>query len=403
MALYVYQAFSRDGKKVRGTFDAASAQQVKEHLARQGLFPISIAPGTLESALPWWRRLFVSKVSVKDKILFTKQFAILLRSGVPLLQALELLVEQLEGNLRTIIVNIKDEIKEGRSLADALKKYPKTFDNIYIQLVRAGEASGNLEVILERLTSYMERQEVIRGKVSSALRGPMMQMIFAVIVVVILLVSVVPSMAENFADLGGELPAPTRFLMAISDFVTSYYLLIAAFLGAAFVGFKFWVATPAGARAFDKFKLRLPIISYFARTNAVVQFSYTLGMLLEGGVDIAEALDIVCSIIDNRILADALSQARDKIIKQGKITQYLKQADIFPPIAIYLIKTGEETGKLDVMLLTVARNYEEDLGEYADNLSALIGPISLVVMAVVVGFIVISIMLPIVSMGGLAG
>ncbi|HSW74028.1 MAG TPA: type II secretion system F family protein [Candidatus Limnocylindria bacterium] len=398
MALYFYQAFSKDGKKVTGYLDAPSMVTVKEQLVKQGLFPTSITPAQGEAGQSWLRSLFTRSVTEKDKILFTRQLSILLKSGVPLLQALELLTEHFEGGLRSTIVTIKDNIKEGSSFADALKKFPRTFDKIYVQLVRAGEASGNLEMILDRLTSYMERRQAIAKRVRSALQYPMMQGGVALLVVGFLLVFVVPTMTENFAEQGQELPTPTEILIGISDFVASYYLILIVVGIAGFIGFKYWAATPSGARSLDRLKLRLPLIKYFARTNAVVQFSYTLGMLIEGGVALPEALDIVCSIIDNRILADTLSQARDKIIKQGKITQYLKQTNIFPPIAIYLIKTGEEGGKLGEMLLTVARNYEEELGELADSLSASLGPILLVIMAVIVGFIVVSLALPMLEM-----
>ncbi len=401
MALYFYQALSKDGKKVTGHIDAPSLQGVKEQLVRQGLFPITIELGTAESKQPWWKRLLSRGITTKEKILFTRQLAILLRSGVPLLQALELLVDQVEGNLRSTLVAIKDEIREGKSFADALKKYPKTFDNIYVQLVRAGEASGNLEIILERLTLYLERRAAIAKRVKSALQYPLMQLGVAVVAIAILLTQVVPKMAENFSKFDKGLPLPTQILLSISNFATDYYLIVLIVLILAFVGFKYWSSTSDGARAIDRLKLRLPLIKYFARTNAVVQFSYTLGMLLEGGVNLAESLDIVCNIIDNRVLADTLRQARDKIIKQGKITQYLKQTDVFPPMAIYLIKTGEESGKLDEMLLTVARNYEDDLGELADSLTAKIGPILLIVMGLVVGFIVISIAMPMAQMGDL--
>ena len=168
---------------------------------------------------------------------------------------------------------------------------------------------------------------------------------------------------------------------------------------AGIIGYRYWKSTAAGARMIDQIKLKLPVIGYFTRTNAIVQFSYTLGMLLEGGVNLAEALDIVVNIIDNRVLAGELSEARDKIIKQGKIAQYLKQTGIFPPIATYLISTGEQTGQLDKMLLTVAENYEDELGEYADSLSAKIGPVLLILMALIVGFIVIALMLPMIQMG----
>ena len=399
MALFSYQAFSKDGKKITGMVDAPSLQAAKEQLSRQGIYPITVTPSSLEAAVPWYKRIFQKKITPKDKILFTKQLAVLLKSGVPLLQALELLIEQFEGNLRSILVQIKDEVKEGASFADALKRYPKVFDNIYVQLVRAGEASGKLETILERLTAFMERREEIRKRVRSALTGPIIQLIMAVLVVSAMMIFVVPTMAENFAESGKALPAPTAILLAISNIFTRYYIVVIILLILVIIAYRYWKSTPAGARMIDQIKLKLPIIGYFTRTNAIVQFCYTLGMLLEGGVNLAESLDIVVNIIDNRVLADALREARDKIIKQGKIAQYLKQTGIFPPIATYLISTGEQTGQLDKMLLTVAQNYEQELSEYADGLSAKIGPILLIVMAVIVGFIVIALMLPMTQMG----
>lgn len=402
MALYVYQAFSKDGKKVTGTIDATSLQTAKEQLSKQGIYPIAVTLSSPLQSMPWYKRFFTKSITPKEKILFTKQLAVLLKSGVPLLQALELLVEQFEGPIRTMLINIKDEVKEGISFADALKKYPKAFDNIYVQLVRAGEASGKLELILERLTAYLERRAAIRKRVRSALTGPIIQLVVAVIVVSLLLIKVVPSMAENFTASGKPLPLPTQILLSLSLVFTRYYWLVLIVLILFIAGYRFWKSTPSGALIIDKIKLKLPIIGYFTRMNAIVQFSYTLGMLLEGGVNLAQSLDIVVNIIDNKVLAQALREARDKIIKQGKISQYLKQTNLFPPIAIYLINTGEQSGQLDAMLLTVAKNYEDDLGEYADSLSARIAPTLLIVMAVIVGFIIIAIMLPMVQMGDLA-
>lgn len=402
MALYVYQAFSKDGKKITGTIDAPTLQSAKEQLSRQGIYPITVTVSSQEAVLPWWKRFFAKKVTTKDKILFTRQLAVLLRSGVQLLQALELLTEQFEGSIKAMLVKIKDEVKEGISFADALKKYPQVFDNIYVQLVRAGEASGKLEIILERLTAYLERRAEIRKRIRSALTGPIIQLVVAVLVVSILIIKVVPAMASSFVAAGAALPFPTQVLLSISAIFTQYYVIVLIILVILIAGILYWKSTPQGARVIDKVKLKLPIIGYFSRTNAVVQFAYTLGMLIESGVNLAESLDIVVNIIDNRILADSLREARDKIIKQGKIAQYLKQTNLFPPIAIYLISTGEQSGKLDVMLLTVAKNYEEELGEYADTLSSLIGPILLIFMAVIVGFIVLALMLPMIQLGGLA-
>lgn len=402
MALYFYQALAKDGKKVTGYVDAPSPLRVKEQLSSRGLFPITITSAA-EERVSFFSHLFQRSVSIKEKILFTRQLTILLRSGIPLLQALELLTDQFAGKLKTMLVRIKDDIKEGQSFADALKKYPSTFDTIYVQLVRAGEASGKLETILDRLTLYMERRQALGKRISSALQYPMIQLGLSVAVVIFLLIGVVPNLVSQFSDSGKELPTPTRMLISVSNALRNHYLIIAVIILLLVSGFIYWKSTATGARQWDKLKLKLPLVGYFARTNAIVQFCYTLGILLEGGVNLSQALDIVCSIINNRILADTLNEARDKIIKQGKIAQYLKQTEIFPPIAIYLISTGEESGSLDTMLLTVARNYEEELGEITDTMSVWISPIMLVVMGLIVGFIVLSIALPMVEMSTMAG
>jgi type IV pilus assembly protein PilC len=402
MALYFYQGFSRDGKRVSGYLDASSLQSVKEQLIKQQIYPSSIALAHQEARIPWWKRLFAGRVSAKDKILFTKQLAILLKAGVPLLQALELLTEYFEGQFQAMLTIIKDDVKEGRALNEALAKYPKAFDSIYVQLVRAGEASGKLEMILERLTAYLERQEEIRKKISAALREPAIQLGMAVVVITVMMTAVVPGMAEAFEGSGKELPASTELVMAISNIFVNYYLFLIAGIISLVGGLMYWRSTKSGKLYIDRLMLRLPFVSYFAKTRAIVQFTQTLGILTESGVNLAESLDIVCKIIDNQVLADALNEARDKIIKQGKIAQYLKQTGIFPPIAIYLINTGEESGKLDTMLLTVAKNYEDELTERIDGLTAAIGPIMLVVMGLIVGFIVLSIAEPLTQMSDIS-
>jgi type II secretory pathway component PulF len=394
MALYSYEAFSKDGKKVHGTVDAPSSEALKEQLARQGLFLTKIELSGGISTGNFFQRLFEKKVTIKDKILFTKQLAILLKSGVPILQAIELLIEQFEGGARTMLVRVKDDVKEGTALADALAKYPKIFENLYIQLVRAGEATGKLDIILERLTMFLERREAIGKKVSGAMQQPIIQMVVAALVVVVLVVKVVPSMAKNFTEQKVELPWITQFILDLSDFLINYFILIIGALIAVVSIFKLWKSSAVGSRQYDQLKLKLPLIKNLSQMNAVVQFSYTLGLLLEGGVNIAEALDIVVSVIDNKVLASALRIARDNIVKEGKIAEYLKQTKMFPPIAIYLIKTGEETGQLDKMLLTVAENYEKDYVELIDKVTGLISPVMLIVMAAVVGVIVMAVAMP---------
>lgn len=395
MALFNYQALNKQGKKIKGTIDAVSPEFAREQLVKSGLYPIHItAIEQINGRGNFITRLFSRRISVNDKILFTKQLAILLKSGVPLLQALDLLSEQFSGYLKNIIIDVKDDIKQGGSLAQGLAKFPKVFDNIYIQLVRAGEASGRLEVILERLVDYLERRQEINKRVKGALRYPLIQLALVCLVVTFLLTFVLPSLTAQFSAQGAVLPFSTRLLIGLSHIITHYWYLLIIIIVVFYFAFRYWRSTPRGGTIVDTLKLKLPIIGFFSRMNAIVQFSRTLGMLLESGVNLAEALDIVVKITPNKILATALDQARDKIIKQGRISEFLKQSGVFPPIAIYLINTGEQSGQLDTMLLTVAKNYEDELIEYSDNLSALVDPIMMLVMGVVVGFIVLSIVQP---------
>ena len=397
MALYSYQAFTKDGKRVSGNIDAATTQAAKDAIVKMGLLPIKIdaaTSGPQQTESSWLKSIFSRRVSIKDKIFFTKQLAILLKSGIPLMQALELMVEQTEGQLKNIVIYLKDNIKEGKSLADGLSKYPKVFDNIYIQLVKAGEASGRLEIILERLTVYLERRQAITKKIRGALQYPLIQLGIVILVVVVLLTAVVPQISEVFASKGAALPLPTRILMAMSGFLINHYIILLIMIISMVSGFLYWKSTDSGKRTIDRIKLKIPGVKYFVKMGAVVQFSRTLGMLIEGGVNLAEALNIVTKIVDNKVLVDALNEAKENIIKQGKISQYLKQTNIFPPVAIYLINTGEQSGHLDTMLITVAEYYEAELSELADSLAGYINPVMLLVMGGVVGFIVMAIALP---------
>jgi len=399
MALFFYKALSKTGKLVTGTFDASSEVAVRAELTNKGLYAVHIAPHAQASSFSLFSlQLFESSVSFKDLIFFTKQLAVLLKSGVPLLQSLELLSEQFKGKLRSIIIVLKDNIKEGKSLADGLEQYPKVFNNIYVQLVRAGEASGKLELILERLVEYLERRQAIKSKISKALAYPAFQVVLMLSVVVALMVMVVPQLTGILEDSGKEIPLATRVLMALSSLFINHYILLLTGLVAIILSIAYVLSTPWGKIKFDTLKLHIPMIRYFARTGAVVQFCSTLGMLEESGVSLAAALGIVDKIIDNAVLRETLREAKEKIIKQGKITPFLKETNIFPSIAIYLIKTGEESGQLGYMLNIVANNYEKDLSELTDSLTASIEPIMTGVLGASIGFIMMAVMGPIISM-----
>ena len=404
MAFYFYKAFSKEGKKTTGFVDASSLPAARDQVLKMGLYPIDILlEGKARGRCQWFKLLFAKRVPFKEKLFFSKQLSILLRSGVPLLQALTLLSEQSEGALKKVLVALRDNIKIGKSLADAMSEFPLVFDAIYVQLVRAGEASGRLENILDKLTVQLERKQTISSKITKALMYPAIQLGVVVLAAMVLLVFVVPELSAIFESQGGQLPWPTRFLMNSSDFIVDYYLILIVFFTIIYLLYRYWKSTLNGAKIIDRIKLHVPIVRFFTRIGAVVQFSSTLGMLMESGVNLAESLDIVCKIVDNKIISATLKEARDKIIKQGKITQYLQQTGVFPAMATYLIKTGEDGGQLGHMLPMVSKNYEDELIEASDNLAAKLGPFMLIFMAIVVGFMVMAIMLPMVEMNELAG
>ncbi|MBD3273616.1 hypothetical protein GF385_04685, partial [Candidatus Dependentiae bacterium] len=321
----------------------------------------------------------------------------------PLLQALELLVDQFEKRFKRILINVKDGVKSGETLASQLNKYPKVFSNVYVQLVKAGEASGKLHMILERLTDYLEKSEETKKRAKKAASYPLFMLAFSFAVIIALLAFLVPRITDLFLKMGKELPGPTLFLKDVSDFVlNNYFILIFSGIGLILL-FTYWKSTPSGKLKLDELFLKLPLTSYFSKTKAVVQFSQTLGMLLEAGVNLSEALDIVCNIVENTVLVKKLQNAKDKIIKEGKISKYLKETDIFPNIASYMISTGEQSGQLAQMLLTVGSDYEENLKDITDSLVSKIGPVTTIITGAVIAFIVLSVFLPIVELGDLPG
>lgn len=397
MALYVYKALTREGKHISGQIDAASSEAVRAEIVSKNMYPVDIQLYKNASFQFSLRNIFQQSVPFKDLIFFTKQLAVLLKSGVPLLQALELLVDQFKGKLHSILISLKDGIKEGRSLADGLENYPKVFSKIYIQLVRAGEASGQLEVILVRLTEYLERREDLRKKVSGALSYPIFQLVLVCAMVIGLMTKVVPGLVDVLEGMSTKIPSQTKFLMALSDFMVNHYMVMYGSILAVVFSFTAWRSTKKGRYLWDALMLKIPVVKFFAKTNAVVQFCSTLGMLLESGVSLAPALDIVANIIENKVLLEAIEQAKEKIVKQGKITSFLKETNVFPPMAIYLIKTGEQSGELPLMLLTVSKNYEDELSELTESLTSKIEPVMLVVMGSIVGFVMWAIMGPLLS------
>jgi type II secretory pathway component PulF len=329
MPLFRYQAFDQKGKIISGELEAENTGDLKDLVKKNGFYLCKIYPTNTESLFSKFISILESSVTDKIKIQFTNQLSILLKAGVPLLDAMNLVALQFEGSFRRTLNKIIDDIKEGVSLADALEKYPKIFPSLYTQLVRAGEASGNLEMVLDRLTTFMERSEAIVGSVGKALQKPMFMGIMILLVFIGAVVFIIPSISGTLSQTGKGLPVLTQAMLDLSDFFKNYYLAIGIFLSTAIFFFKRWKNSEKGRVAFDSFLLKLPKIGTLQKNKAVVQFSQTLGMLLEAGVNLPAALDIVNNVVDNAILSQALKVARGEIVKEGKIAKHLKNTNIW--------------------------------------------------------------------------
>ena len=403
MPSFKYQAFDHKGRVVSGEQEASSLGELKDFLRNSGLFLFKINDQNSASLLSSIQSLFEPGVSNKTKIQFTNQLAILLRAGVPLLDAMNLIVLQFEGTFKKILTTVVDDLRGGVSFAESLEKYPKVFYSLYTQLVRAGEASGNLEMVLERLTSFLERSENVDKAISNAMAKPIFMGIVIICVFVVAVVFVIPGIGGTLSQIGKALPPLTQFMMDLSAFVRNYYLQLGGITFVAIVLFKRWKDSETGRVSYDSLLLKIPKISELQKNRVVVQFSQTLGMLLEAGVNLSAALDIVNNVVDNAILQQALKFAKEEIVKEGKIAKHLKNTNIFSPVSGYMIKTGEESGNLAVMLIKVGKDSETELVEAVDNLVAAIDPIMTIAVAVIVLLLVLAILLPIMEMSDISG
>lgn len=398
MPQFSYQAFDRQGRVQSGQLDANGIAEVQEYLKNRNLLPSHISK--VQGGGNWWNLAYwQTSVDVKTKIQFTEQLSILLRAGVPLLETFNLLIEQFNGHFQRVLVDVRQSLQEGVPLATALEKYPKIFENFYIQLVRAGEASANLDVVLEKLTIFMQRNQATSDKISDAMQGPIFQMCMAMGLLVGACKFLIPSMSGLLSQMGsGELPELTQFMLDMTEFFGEYWLAVAALGGGGLFLFLQWKNSAQGKLSFDSMLLKLPGVAGFAKNRAVVQFAQTLGMLLEAGVNLPMALDIVSSIVDNSILSNTLKQARNNIIKEGKIAKHLKSTEIFSLVSSYMIKTGEESGNLAQMLIKVGNEAEISLLKATDNLVGLINPLLSILLAIIVILVGGAILLPVMNM-----
>lgn len=407
MPVFEYKALDASGKSVTGIVDADTAKEARQKLRMESLYTTSVteAEESVSLTSEVKVRQFFRRIRRKDVAAATRQLATLLRSGMPLVQSLSAIIEQLEGYpLQKPLLEIREKVNSGSSFADALGDHPKLFSNLYVGMVRAGESAGALETILQRLAEYLEKSEKQRNRIRSIMVYPVVMLLVGGGVLTFLMTYVVPMLTQLFIEMGRDLPVPTRILIAVSDFMKSYKMLIAlAGFVAVLVALKRYIRKDKGRYLYDSFRLKLPVIGSLVRKTCMVRFSRTLGTLVAGGVPLLQALEIVRDVVGNAVIGKTLDEARENIARGQTISDPLKKSNQFPPIVTHMISVGEASGNLEEMLFNVADAYEDEVETTVTGLTSLLEPIIIILMGVVVGFIVLSILLPIFDMNKLAG
>jgi type IV pilus assembly protein PilC len=399
---YKYRGTNRSGASVSGVMTAANKTELASLLKRQQITPTKMSEKGKEFNIP----TFGSGVNSKELAIFTRQFSVMIDAGLPLVQCLEILASQQENKtFQKVLTATRSQVEGGSTLSTAMRSSPKVFDPLYTNMVEAGETGGILDTILQRLSTYIEKNVKLQRAVKSALVYPVGVLTVAGGVIILLLWKVVPIFATLFAGLGVDLPLPTKIVVGLSNFIGSIFgLLILVGFAAIIIGLKVWYGTPTGRYAIDATILKLPVLGLLMRKIAVARFTRTLGTLISSGVPILEGLDITARTAGNAVVERALFKVR-KALEEGKsLTEPLKESEVFPGMVTQMIAVGEQTGAMDAMLQKIADFYEEEVDAAVKDLLTALEPIMIVFLGVVVGGVVISMYLPLFSLiGKLAG
>jgi type IV pilus assembly protein PilC len=392
MATYQYVAKERSGQTVSGMLEAGTESEAAELLHNKSLIVISIKLSKRKVTAVGGEK----KLKLDDLVVFSRQLATLIDAGIPLVQSLGILGEQIEKkDFRNIIVSVRQDIEAGMSFCDALAKHPKIFSDFFVNMAKAGEASGMLDEVLDRLSSYMENIASLNRKIRASLVYPAIVLSMALIITIFLLVKVVPTFKGIFDMLGGQLPLPTLILLGISNFVKRYFLFAA---GAGFVlSFLFnrYINSDKGRYNFDSFKLRMFVLGTLFRKVAVAKFARSFSTLVRSGVAVLNALDIVAKTSGNKVVERAVMDCRDAVRNGEPINKTLSKSGVFPPMVCRMIGVGEQTGQLEKMLTKIADFYEDQVNAAVSGLTSMIEPLVIAFLGVVIGAIVIALFLPI--------
>lgn len=400
MPVYQYTAVNAQRQPKTGTVEAANANEASTQIKAMGLFPTKVTELTTDASAP--AKKVKKGASVKSKVLsvFTRQLATLIGAGLPLLRSLTTLQKQ-EKNpvLKNTMAGLANSVEGGGTFSEALAQYPSIFDKLYVNMVKAGELGGVLEIVLARLAEFQEKSEKIKGKIVSAMFYPVVVLFIAISILTFLLVFIVPKFQQIFTEmLGGKpLPALTQFVIDASNALKNHYLIILIVIAALVVAFNIFRASKAGRAVIDKFKLNAPVFGGLIQKTAIARFTRTLGTLVSSGVPILQALQITKETAGNLVIGNAIEKVHDAVREGENIVNPLEASGIFPPMVISMVQVGEETGKLPDMLIKVADVYEEEVDNAVAGLTSLLEPIMIVFLAVIVGVIVIALFLPLVS------
>jgi type IV pilus assembly protein PilC len=395
MATFKYAVRDRAGKAVEGTLDGDNKDAVSSKLRSMGYVIVSLEQqGGLLASMN--AITFGTGVKTKDITIFSRQFATMIGAGLSLTKCLSILGQQTESPaLRVIITQIGKDVESGQSLSDAMSKHPKVFPPIFVNMVRSGETGGVLDEVLNRVADHFEREDMIKGRIKSAMTYPAAMGSLVIIILVAMLIFVVPTFQTMFSSMGGTLPLPTQILVNISEGARGLPgLLTVVFVIAFVVAFRWWKSTEAGLYAWDSIKLRMPVFGKLIRKMALSRFTRTFGTLVSAGVPILSALDIVGSTSGNEVIHRAVRKVRSAIKEGETIAKPLSENPIFPAMVVQMISVGEETGALDAMLGKVAEFYDEEVTAGVDGLTSLIEPIMMATLGLVVGGIVIALYMP---------
>jgi type IV pilus assembly protein PilC len=395
---YTYRGTNRAGASVSGVMQATSKSELQNLLRRQQITPTKMSEKGKEFNLP----TFGGGVNAKELAIFTRQFSVMIDAGLPLVQCLEILASQQENQtFQKVLAGTRGSVEGGATLSAAMRQYPKVFDALYVNMVEAGETGGILDTILQRLSTYIEKNVKLQRAVKSALVYPVGVLTVAAAVITLLLWKVVPIFATLFAGLGVDLPLPTKIVIMLSNFVGSIFgLLIVVAIVGIIVGLKVWYGTEQGRYIIDATILKLPVLGILMRKIAVARFTRTLGTLISSGVPILEGLDITAKTAGNAVVERALRKVRRSLEEGKSLTEPLKDSEVFPGMVTQMIAVGEQTGAMDAMLQKIADFYEEEVDAAVKDLLTALEPVMIVFLGLVVGGVVISMYLPLFSLIG---